>query len=126
MDFTIENDFEQKLIDKGYNFFKDSWKGSIKGIQKRFKDKLGTKYFITGYHYNFKKQFPEKNMSDLDKYTFDTQFRLDRAGKDQTIDISYAADFLENEYRPTTSIEEMEEFFEKMFITTKADYYEYE
>ena len=46
LDKTIYNEFEQSLIDAGYHFFTDNWKHSIRGIQKRFEDKKGTKYFI--------------------------------------------------------------------------------
>jgi hypothetical protein len=136
LDKSINNEFEQTLIDNGYKFFRDNWKNAIRGIQKRFDDERGTKYFITGYHYNWAKQFPEREdlaKEDTDRYTFHVQFRYDKYrgnneeteyGKDQTIDVSFSGDFLPNKYRPITSLKEMEDFFEKMFVDFKFDYYE--
>jgi len=131
VDKSINNEFEQTLVDNGYKFFNDTFKNSIRGIQKRFTDECGTKYFITGYHYNFAKQFP-KIGEDIDRYTFHVQFRNDKyidenkegSGKDQTVDVSFSADFLPNKWRPITKLKEMEDFFEKMFTDFKFDYYE--
>jgi hypothetical protein len=133
LDKTIYNEFEQSLIDAGYHFFTDNWKHSIRGIQKRFEDKKGTKYFITVYHYNFAKQFPGREdlvEQNIDRYTFTCQFRKDEHdengenGKDQTVDVSYSADFVSNPWRPLTTLQEAEEFFEKMFVTFEFEYYE--
>lgn len=125
MDITeIRNEFEQQLIDRGYKFFADNWKNSLRGIQKRFIDEKGVKYFITGYHYNMGEQFPHKNAPNADKYTFTAQFRVDENTKDKTIDVDFSADFLPNEYREVTGVEEMEDFFEQMFVNIKAEYYE--
>ena len=124
VDKTIYNEFEQLMIDSGYRFFKDHWKDSVRGIQKRFEDDKGTKYFITAYHYNFSKQFPErKDIQDKDSYSFTAQFHLDGLGKSQCINIEYSAQFFPNEYWQTTSLEEVETFFEKMFVDSGADYY---
>ena len=125
VDKSINNSFEQELIDNGYKIFKDNWKHAIRGFQKKFEDEEGIKYFITVYHYNHKKQNPQwVNISPYDSYMFSTQFRLDKKGKDSCIDIDYSADMLSNEYRPITTLKEVEDFFEKVFITFNIDYYE--
>ena len=46
VDKTINNSFEQELIDKGYKIFKDNWKNAIRGFQKKFTDEKGIRYFI--------------------------------------------------------------------------------
>ena len=125
VDKTIYNSFEQELIDKGYKIFQDEWKSSIRGFQKNFTDKIGTKYFINCYHYNYAKTHPEwANAPKEDKYSFDVQFRIDEEGKDATIDVTYGADMLPNKYRPITTLKEVEDFFEKFFVTFNADYYD--
>lgn len=116
------NEFEEELLERGYKLFKDNWNGSIKGIQKRITDERGIKYFITIYHYNFKQQFPNSHAEDEDRYRCECQFSV---AEDKTVDISLAADFLPNNYgRKIMTIDEMEQFFEDMFIHLKADYYE--
>lgn len=123
----VNNDFEQTLVDNGYRFFKDNWKKSLRGIQKRFTDDKGTKYFITGYHYNYAIQFPDHESLSKDaaeRYSFHVQFRYEKDGKDQTVDTTFGADFLPNEYRPVTTLKDVEDFFEKMFVDFGFDYYE--
>lgn len=122
--FEPINKFEEELISNGYKFFNDTWKNSIKGIQKKFVDDIGTKYFITGYHYNFSKDFPDRDFDNYDRYNFTVQFQYDNEGKGKTIDISYSADFVDNPYRPLTTIKEVEDYFENIWFKTKADYYE--
>jgi len=124
LDETIYNSFEQELIDNGYKIFQDNWKNSIRGFQKRFRDDKGTKYFISIYHYNFGKHHPEWDVHGKDSYQFDVQFRIDKEGKDNCIDIKYSAGVLPNEYRPITSLKEIEQFFEEFFIKFNVDYYE--
>ena len=119
----IRNPFEGELIANGYRFFKDGWKNSLRGIQKRFRDDKGTRYFITGYHYNHHEQI-SPNLTNQDSYAFEAQFRIDKDGKDQTIDVSFSANFLPNKYRHITTLKEVEDYFEKMFLHLKADYYE--
>ena len=118
------NNFEEQLLERGYTFFKDHLKDSIKGIQKRFTDDLGTKYFITGYHYNHAKQLERDDILSKDSYTFTAQFRMDKSDKDKTIDINFSAEFLPNKYKEISTIEEVEEFFEYMWKSCKANYYE--
>jgi hypothetical protein len=43
VDTSINNSFEQELVDSGYKWFTDNWKNSIRGFQKRITDKKGTK-----------------------------------------------------------------------------------
>jgi hypothetical protein len=119
---TFDNEFEKQLEEAGYKWFKDHWKNSLRGFQKRFRDDKGTKYFITGYHWNFGEKYPD--MENRDQYSFDVQFIVDNGGKSQTIDLRYGADFLPNDYRPVTTLKEVEEFYEKAFKDFGADYYE--
>lgn len=119
---TYDNEFEKQLEEAGYKWFEDNWKNSLRGFQKRFRDDLGTKYFITGYHWNFGEKYPD--MENRDQYTFDVQFRINKDGKDQTIDLKYSADMLPNQWRPVTTLKEVEQFYEKAFNDFGADYYE--
>jgi len=127
VDKTINNEFEQSLIDAGYNFFQDNWKNSIRGFQKKFTDDAGIKYFITGYHYNHSKQLNRPDIRDFDSYCFDVQFTLNQytgTKQHQIINIEFSADFLSNEWRPITTLKEVENFYEKTCLDMKADYYE--
>ena len=121
---SINNQFEQDLIDNGYTIFEDNRKNAIRGFRKRFDDEHGIKYFITGYHYNHHKQLFRTDIPDRDSYTFDIQFRLEKSTKDKTVDIHFSADFLPNEYREITTLKEVEDFYEKCFIALNAEYYE--
>lgn len=120
---TYDNEFEKQLEEAGYHWFKDHWKNSLRGFQKRFRDDLGTKYFITGYHWNFGLLYPDR-AEDRDEYSFDVQFTVDRGGKSQTIDLKYSADMLPNQWRAVTTLKEVEQFYEKAFNDFGADYYE--
>ena len=124
VDASINNSFEQSLVDNGYKWSPDTWKNSIRGFQKRITDIYGTKYFITGYHYNHHKLLDRADIEDEDSYSFDCQFTIERNGKDHTIDLHFNADFLENKLRPITTILEVEEFYEKFFRDFNCDYYE--
>jgi len=119
---TYDNEFEKQLEEAGYKWFEDNWKNSLRGFQKRFRDDKGTKYFITGYHWNFGEKYSD--MENRDQYTFDVQFRINKDGKDQTIDLKYSADMLPNQWRPVTTLKEVEQFYEKAFNDFGADYYE--
>ncbi|CAB4143636.1 hypothetical protein UFOVP449_238 [uncultured Caudovirales phage] len=120
---TYDNEFEKQLEAAGYKWFEDNWKNSLRGFQKRFRDERGTKYFITGYHWNFGLAYPD--MTDYrDQYSFDVQFTIDAGGKSQTIDLRYSADMLPNQWRPVTTLKEVEEFYEKAWKDFGAEYYE--
>lgn len=120
---TFDNEFEKQLEAAGYKWFEDNWKNSLRGFQKRFRDELGTKYFITGYHWNFGLVYPDR-AEDRDEYSFDVQFTVDKGGKSQTIDLRYSADMLPNQWRPVTTLKEVEEFYEKAWKDFGAEYYE--
>jgi len=120
---TYDNEFEKQLEAAGYKWVEDSWRKSRRGFQKRFRDERGTKYFITGYHWNFGKAYPDR-AEDRDEYSFDGQFTIERGGKSQTIDLRYGADFLPNKWRPGTTLKDVEEFYEKAWKDWGADYYE--
>lgn len=124
MDTTIRNNFEQEMIDNGYKIFKSSFNNSLRGFQKKFTDKKGVKYFITVWHYNHSEQLGLENIPKGDSYTADTQFRFDNGGKDNTCDIEYWGDVLPNEWRPVTTLKDIEDFFETFWKKMKPDYYE--
>jgi len=124
MDTTIRNNFEQEMIDKGYKIFKSSFNNSLRGFQKKFTDKKGVKYFITIWHYNHSEQLGLENLPKGDSYTADTQFRFDNEGKDNTCNIEYWGDVLPNEWRPVTTLKDIEDFFETFWKKMKPDYYE--
>ena len=133
INISFNNEFELQLEKAGYKWFKDNWKHSLRGFQKRFNDEKGIKYFITGYHYNHSEQLNRPDLKTKDSYTFDVQFILDDTrfegkervnGKSQCIDIQFSADFLPNEYRPVTSLQEVEEFYEKTWDNLGQPYYE--
>jgi len=123
VDESYNNEFELQLKEAGYKWFKDNWKNSLRGFQKRIKDDMGTKYFITGYHWNFGKSYPDK-AKDEDQYSFDVQFRLDKNNKDIIIDVRLSANFLPNPHRKVTTLKEVEKFYEREWNNMKADYYE--
>jgi hypothetical protein len=124
MDTTIRNNFEQEMIDNGYKIFKSSFNNSLRGFQKKFTDKKGVKYFITIWHYNHSEQLGLENVPKGDSYTADTQFRFDNEGKDNTCNIEYWGDVLPNEWRPVTTLKDIEDFFETFWKKMKPDYYE--
>lgn len=124
MDTTIRNNFEQEMIDNGYKIFKSSFNNSLRGFQKRFDNKKGKKYFITIWHYNHSEQLGLENLPKGDSYTADTQFRFDNEGKDNTCNIEYWGDVLPNEWRPVTTLKDIENFFETFWKKMKPDYYE--
>jgi hypothetical protein len=121
---TFDNEFEKQLEEAGYHWFKDHWKNSLRGFQKRFRDDKGTKYFITGYHWNFGVSYPDR-AEDRDQYSFDVQFTIGKGGKSQTINLDFSAEFLPNQWNNTiTTLKEVEQFYEKAFNDFGADYYE--
>ena len=124
IDKSINNSFEQSLVDNGYKWFPDSWKNSIRGFQKKITDSVGIKYFITGYHYNHGKQLERTDLPDHDAYMFDCQFTLFESTQSQTIDIRFSADFNENKFREITTLKEVEDFYEKFWNNFECEYYE--
>jgi hypothetical protein len=60
LDPSVNNDFEKKLVESGYKFFKDNCRGSIRGFQKRIADKFGTKYFI-----KFSEKLTHRNVCEM-------------------------------------------------------------
>ena len=125
LDKTIYNEFEQKLIDNGYHFDVDMWKHSIRLIQRRIQDKKGTKYFINAYHYNIERQYPGRGdeHNEGDRYMFTAQFTNEKEGR--TVNVDFSSDFIPNKHdNPVTTLEQVEEFFEKVFVNFNFDYYE--
>jgi hypothetical protein len=120
----IRNSFEQEMIDKGYKVFKSGFNNSLRGFQKRFDDDKGKRYFITIWHYNYAEQLNRDDVSKRDSYTADSQFNFDGEGKDATCNVEFWGNVLPNEYRPLTTLKDIEDFFEKFWYLMKPDYYE--
>ena len=98
-------------------------KNAIRGFQKKFTDENGIKYFINVYHYNYAKQIAGWDREPVDTYSFDSQFRVDKNNKDACVDVTYSADMLPNKYRPVTTLQEVERFFDEFFVKFNVDYY---
>jgi len=126
LDKTIYNSFEQELVDSGYKIFQSGFSHAIRGFQKRFDDEVGKKYFITIWHWNHGKQHPEwNNAPNKDSYEFDLQFRIDKEGKDLTVNLTITGKNLPDEYgQEIVSLKETEEFIEKTWRDMNAAYYE--
>lgn len=120
----IRNDFEKEMIDKGYKPFKSSFNNALRGFQKRFDDDKGKKYFITIWHYNHREQLHNLDLHKGDSYTADVQFTFEKEGKDNTCNVEYSGDVLPNEYRPLTTLSDIENFYEDFWNKMKPDYYE--
>ena len=43
IDKSFNNEFEKQLEAAGYRWFRDMWKSSIRGFQKKFTDESGVK-----------------------------------------------------------------------------------
>jgi len=120
----IRNSFEQELFDNGYKTFKASFKSALRGFQKRVRDKKGTKYFITIWHYNHSEQFGRDDIPKGDTYMAENQFKFDKDNKDNTCNVEYWGDVLPNEWRETTTLKDIEDFFESFWKKMKPEYYE--
>lgn len=120
----IRNSFEQEMIDKGYKTFKSGFNNSLRGFQKLFDDDKGKRYFITIWHYNHAEQLDRDDVPKKDSYTADSQFRFGKEDKDATCNVEFWGDVLPNEYRPLTTLKDIEDFFEKFWYLMKPDYYE--
>lgn len=117
---SINNQFEQDMIDAGYKTFTSSFKQyAERGFQKCIRDDKGKRYYITIWHYK-----DTYTGSEKDSYTADCQFRFDKEGKDSVCDVAFSGDALPNEYRPVTTLQDIEDFFEKFWYLMKPDYYE--
>jgi hypothetical protein len=111
---------EELLKKAGYKEFHSNWKNSdcyIKSFQKRFDDELGKKYFITLDMYDYSKRVLE--------YTFDcdSQMYIERDKKDGEYknEITFNVNYFVDCY---STIEEMEQFFEKIWLTMSCRHYE--
>ena len=120
---SYNNEFEKELEKAGYVWFQDNWKNSLRGFQKRITDQKGTKYFITGYHWNFGLEYPDR-AEDIDQYSFDVQFIIKKDNTESIIDVRYGGDFLDNPYRDKISLQDVEDFYEKIWSTIGAEYSE--
>lgn len=124
IDKRFNNEFEKQLEKAGYKWFHDNWKSSLRGFQKRITDEKGTKYFITGYHYNFSKSYPERNLDNIDSYIFHGKFVIKKDGKEFIVNVEFRFDFVDNLWCNIIILQDVEEFFEKTWNYMGAEYYE--
>ena len=112
---------------KGYKRFKSTIKPNVAfGLQKRFDDETGKKYFITVWVYDNEDDYHSQFMNlpqwkdQFSRYSFqpDVQFERDNTPFDVTL---Y---FRNSEKWEVTSIEYVEKFYEKMWKDMDCDYYE--
>lgn len=122
--FKLNNSFEEEMNNRGYKIYDDNYYNSIRLFQKKVTDAFGTRFYINCYHRNYYKQGIIYDVEqDYDRYSFEVQFNLD-SKKEQTINISYSGDMLPNPYREVTTLDDVEVFFDNMFIYLNAKYYE--
>jgi hypothetical protein len=120
----LEDLTKDDFIVAGYKEFKTySWMNlSDYGLQKKFTDELGVKYFITVYAYDNKANgyWNEHNLNINSKpevsFSPDIQFRRDRTNK-ITLDIQLLIN-------RTTTVQEIEDEVLSLWLATGGDYYE--
>jgi len=117
-----KEEFIKELLDNGYQKFRDNLKNSEALYQKRVSDDEGIKYFLNVYHWNIKKLDP--NTPIPHSFHFEVQFYKDQEAKENTVNVSFHGEFIDNEYRPTTTLQDAELFFEGMFDKMKFEYRE--
>ena len=105
----------------GYKQFKThSWMNSSDyGLQKKFTDDIGVRYFITVYAYDNKsKTYWNEQKGSIPEVSFspDIQFRRDSTNK-VTLDIQLLID-------RTTTVKEIEDEVYNLWLATGGDYYE--
>lgn len=114
--------FEKELIAAGYKKYTSRLDKQYADYfyQKRFSDDEGKKYFINFSHYPANR-YGQTELKE--SWNADVQF-ITISGP--TVDIEYFSFWTEeNEYNhPITSIEDVEQFFEKMWETNLFEYYE--
>lgn len=121
----INNDFEQGMINRGYRIWRNNNDSAIRLFQKPFSDIYGIRYYLTCKHYNYYKQNVTVNIEhDYDRYSFSAQFEINDNTTENTIDISYYGDMIPNKHRDITSLDDIEIFFENMFLYLNAKHYE--
>lgn len=112
---------------QGYKRFKSTIKPSAAfGLQKRFDDEVGKKYFITIWVYDHEDDYHKRFMDlprwkdQFSRYGFQPDVQL--ACNDVPFDISLH--FSNSNKWGVTPIEYVERFFEKMWRDMDCDYYE--
>ena len=114
-------------IAKGYKKFTSNFKPlAAFGLQKRFDDDNGKRYFITIWVYDHEDEYHKRFMGlpqwqqHFSRYGFqpDVQFERDNIPFDVTLHFS------NSEQWGVTSIEYVEKFYEKMWRDMACDYYE--
>jgi|GEM_PF-3221015 len=115
--------FIKELEDAGYRMFKDNFKSSTAAYQKRFKDKLGTKYFITIYYYA--ERYYNKEQKAPASFDVDLQLIKIFKGKEFVVDLGVFGlfDWIDGASE-FYSLELIEDFIEEMFTHNKFEYYE--
>jgi hypothetical protein len=118
------NEFIGKLLDGGYEEFKDNLKNCTRSFQKRVRNDIGTKYFINAYYYE-ERFIGGTKISD--SFEFQLQFEKLFKRKEMTINVHLFSLYEWNmrEKRPEFhDLDIIEEFIEKLFFNNKFEYYE--
>lgn len=105
----------EDFIKAGYKQFNtNGLKSSDFGLQKRFDDAIGQKYYITIWVYDYSGY---KNYKDENKYRFmpDVQFSILNESRRITISMHVDDD---------DTVEDIESFYEVTWKRLKCDYYE--
>ena len=105
---------KENLLKSGYEVYKNNLKKInecyVESYEKRFDDKIGKKYFI---HYDcYDNRHLSKHITKID-FQVEAQFNTNK----ETFNITY---FASN----STTIEDIEQFFEKMFTKMNCKHYE--
>ena len=118
---TINNPFEQGLIDKGYNIYNYHDPKWSRLFQRCIKDDIGKKYYINvleieGHHWwgDYNNRYQPEIQVDI---THDNS-------RVETITIKYHSDLFPNQWRVISTLDDIENFFEKIFTNLNADYSE--
>ena len=115
----------EEMKDAGFREFKPNKVANshaTKAYQKRYRDKNGTKYFITCYEYDWTK-FPDHGRPYPKSWEFDGQFELldGRSFNFQTVGWF----FFPTEWgHKVCTLEDVEIFFENMWKKLSCNHYE--
>jgi hypothetical protein len=113
---VIKSITKELLIDRGYKEFVSGYERNteeyVASYQKRFDDNQGIKYFITFDMYDFSCIRSDLGISFTCKVQFNT-----RDDNKPTFDVSYLVEV-------DTKIEDVEKFFDMMWVNMKCGYYE--
>ena len=104
---------DKDLLDAGYTEYREEFSHSAyveTAFHKEYTDKIGTKYFINIYKWDYKK---DKFLTDTSRYEFDA--KLYSKDKHNPINLNFFNGW---------ELEDVEKYLDEMFNTGLFDYYE--